>query len=143
MTAPSPRPLVTRRRVVVSVLLALAAVGIVYAFNLHEEPEPVRYTHAAIVAVMPKPGAEVPRQTEVFVELKPGYDVIDIIVGDDAVQRDDLDVITGLNRFGFVPGEDEAIEKFESGRTCPTVEFVAVTEPKATPQRFSWCFSVD
>lgn len=145
MTAPeaTPRPLVTRRRLVVSVLLALAAVGIVYAFTLHEEPEPVRYTHGAVRTLYPADGDEVPQQTEVFVELQPGYDVKDFVIEGDAVQRDDLDVTTGLNRFRYQPGEGKPIERFASGRTCVTVEFVALADPDGGLEKARWCFFVD
>lgn len=135
MTAPEARPLFTRQRVVVSVLLAVAVVGVVYAFTLHEETEPVRYTHTAVRTAYPEPGDQLPRQTTVFVELQTGYDVKDIVIQGVAVQRDDLEIITGLNRFGYTPGEGKVIEQFQAERTCPTVEFVDPAVPE-----FSWCF---
>ena len=132
----------TRRRIVVSVLLAMAAVGTVYAFTLHEETKPVRYTHAAVKVVSPSPGTQAPRQTTIFVELAVGYDVKDIVLQGTAVQRDDLEVITGLNRFGYTPGEGKVIEKLQPERTCPTVEFVDMSKADAPLEKFSWCFSL-
>lgn len=127
----------------VSVLLALAAVGTVYAFTLHEEPEPVRYTHSAVRTVYPAPGDAVQQQTTVFIELASGYDIKALVIQGTAIQRDDLEVITGLNRFAYTPGEGKVIEEFEPVRTCPTAEFVDVTDPTATLQRFDWCFFYD
>ena len=131
----------TPRRIVVSILLALAAGGVVLAFTLGEEPEEVRYTHPAVRTVYPAPGDGVARQTTVFVELATGYDIKALVIDGTAIQRGDLEVITGLNRFAYTPGEGKVIETFPPGRTCPTAEFVNVTDAAAALQRFSWCFS--
>jgi hypothetical protein len=138
----SAAPAFTRRRVVVSVLLAAAAVGTVYAFTLHEEPEPLRFANPAVRTVYPKPGERVLRQTTVFVELAAGHDVRDIVIQGTAVQRRDLEVIPGLNRFGYTPGEGKVIEELEPERTCPTVEFVDTSVADSPLQSFSWCFSL-
>jgi hypothetical protein len=139
--------LFTARRLVVSVLLAVAGVGIVYAFSLHEDPEPLRYTHEAVRAVHPTPGDQVLRQTTVFVELDSGYDIRDLVVTEasgrvTAFQGQDLDAIVGLNRFAYTPGKGKVVEEFEPGRTCAKAEFVEASRLDAPLQEFSWCFSL-
>lgn len=133
---------VTRRRIVVTMIVAVALGAIVFAFSLHEEEKPLVYTHEAVRIVHPKPGDQVLRQTTIFVELKSGYDVRDIVIQGTAVQRDDLEVIPGLNRFGYTPGKGKVIEELEALRTCPKVEFVNTAVPGAALESFEWCFFV-
>ena len=138
MSARSP---FTTRRLVISVLLAAAAVAMVYAFTLGEDEKPVRFANPAVRNVYPAPGDGVARQTTVFVELATGYDLKALVLQGTAIQKGDLEVITGLNRFAYTPGEGKVIEKFEPGRTCATAEFVELSDTTGALQRFSWCFS--
>ena len=138
------RPLFTTRRVVSSLLLAAAAGGVIAAFTMHEEPKPVVYTNAAVRAVSPKPGEGTTQDATVFIELRPGYALRTIKFGEGGEQIgvQDLDVITGLNRYSFTPGEGKQLERLAAGRTCAEVEFTETTTPDAPLQTFSWCFVV-
>ena len=131
------------RRLVVSLLLAASVVGVVWAFTMHEETEPIRLTHAAVRVASPAPGEQaVPRQSTVFVELDADYALDALQLQGQAVGGDDLQHIAGLNRWSFTPGEDKSIEKLPGGRTCATVEFHHASTP-AEPETFSWCFFVN
>lgn len=150
MTSPSPsagavpgrRPFFTVPRLVMSVLLAAALVAMVYAFTLHEETPPVRYTHTAIRTVYPAPGHLLNRQTTVFVELQPGYTVRALTIQGRSIGGDDLEVITGLNRYSYTPGPGKLVEQFDEGRTCAVAEFSDSNAPGAPLQTYEWCFSL-
>lgn len=144
MTSTSPRgPLFTVRRVVMSLLLAAAVGGMIVAFTMHEEPEPVVYTNAAVRAVEPKPGEQATQRSTVFIELQPGYSLRTLrFDGGTQVGVKEMEVITGLNRFGYTPGEGKQIERLDAGRRCAEVEFADETTAGAPLQTFSWCFVV-
>ena len=136
------RPFFTVQRLVLSVLLAAAVVGMVFAFSLHEETPPVVYTHSAIRTVYPQPGDLLNRQTTVFVELEVGYTVRALTINGRSIGADDLDVIEGLNRYSYTPGEGKLIEQFDEGRTCALAEFSDSNAPGAGLQTYEWCFSL-
>jgi len=126
-----------------SVLLALAAVGIVAAFSMHEEPRPVVYTNSAVKAVSPKPGEGTTQDATVFIELQPGFALRTLrFDNSEQIAAEDLDVIAGLNRYSFTPGEGKQIVRLDAGRTCAEVEFADTVAPTASLQTFSWCFDV-
>lgn len=131
----------TPRRIVISLLLAASVVGIVVAFTMHEETEPLRLTHEAVEVVSPEPGEQVLRQTTVFVELKADYTLDALQIDGRAVGGDDLEHIEGLNRWSFTPGDGKSIEEHDEGRNCATAEFHRVGTTDA-PQTFTWCFSL-
>lgn len=129
------------RRIVISLLLAASVVGIVVAFTMHEEREPLRLTHEAVRVVSPEPGEQVLRQTTVFVELQPDYTLDALQIQGRAVGGDDLEHIPGLNRWSFTPGDGKSIEEHDEGRNCATAEFHRSAAVDA-PDTFTWCFSL-
>jgi hypothetical protein len=133
--------LLTARRVVVSLLLAAAVFGVVWAFTMHEETEPIRLTHVAVKVVSPAPGEQVPRQATVFVELKPGYTLNALQVQGRAIGGDDLEHIAGLNRWSFTPGDGMSIEELDEGRNCAVAEFHR-NDASSKADTFTWCFSL-
>ncbi len=135
--------LFTVRRLVMSVLLALAAGGMVVAFTMHEEPRPAVYTNAAVKAVSPKPGEGATQDATVFIELQPGYALRTLRFNSgEQIGAQDLDVIAGLNRYSFSPGGTKQVKRLDAGRTCAEVEFVDTRVAGESLQTFSWCFVV-
>jgi DUF971 family protein len=131
------------RRLVITLLLALSVGGIVWAFTMHEETEPVRITHAAVKVVSPEAGEQtVPRQSTVFIELEPDYALDALQLQGQAVGGDDLQHLAGLNRWSFTPGEGKTIEKLPGGRTCAVAEFHRISG-EGSADRYSWCFFVN
>lgn len=136
-------PLFTPRRVVMSLLLALAAGGMIVAFTMHEEPRPVVYTNAAVKAVSPKPGEGATQDATVFIELQPGYALRTLrFDSGEQMAAEDLDVIVGLNRYSFTPGKGKQVQRLDAGHTCAEVEFNRTAVPDDPLQTFSWCFDV-
>ncbi len=140
-TAGRAAKLFTARRVVSSVLLAVALVGFVMAFVLHDDSPNPRLRPQAVRTVSPEPGSLQLRQTEIFVELEPAYRGT-LSVNETTIPDDQLQVIEGLNRISFTPGPDREIEELPPGRTCAEVTYELVTAPDVEPARYRWCFNV-
>lgn len=135
--------LFTVRRVVISVLLAGAVGALITAFTMHEEPKVPIYTNAAVRAVSPAQSEHATQRSTVFIELQPSYSLRTLQFDHgDQIAVQDLDVITGLNRYAYTPGEGKQIARLEAGRRCATVEFSDATQADAPLQTFSWCFVV-
>lgn len=140
-TAAGTARLFTARRVVSSVLVAVAVVGFAMAFVLHDDSPNPRLRPQAVRAVSPEPGSLQLRQTEIFVELEPTYRGT-LSVNGTTIPDDQLQVIDGLNRISFTPGPDRELESLPPGRTCAEVTYHLVTTPDVEPTRYRWCFSV-
>ena len=142
VTAPgSAARLFTARRVVSSVLLAVAFAGLYLAFVLHDDSPNPRLRPQAVRTVSPEPGTLQLRQTEIFAELEPAYRGT-LSVNGTVIPDDQLEVIEGLNRVSFTPGADRELESLPPGRTCAEVSYELVTDPGAEPGRYRWCFNV-
>ena len=142
MTAPRrANRLFTPRRVVSSVLLAVAFAGMYMAFILHDDTPNPKLRPSAVRTVSPEPASLQLRQTEIFVELQPAYRGT-LAVNGTAIPDDQLDVIVGLNRYSFTPGEGQEISELPPGRTCAVVTYELVTDVNAEPGSYRWCFNV-
>jgi len=139
-TRPADR-LFTPRRVVSSLLLAVAFAGLYMAFVLHDDSPNPKLRPSAVRTVAPEPATLQLRQTEIFVELEPAYRGT-LTVNGTPIPDDQLDVIVGLNRYSFTPDEGKEIDELPPGRTCAEVTFLLVTDENAEPGRYRWCFNV-
>ena len=142
MTAPARATrLFTARRVVSSVLLAVAFAGLYMAFILHDDSPNPRLRPTAVRTVSPDPGTLQLRQTEIFAELEPAFRGT-LTVNGTPIPDDQLQVIEGLNRISFTPGEGRELDKLPPGRTCAVVRFEPIADPGAEPGSYRWCFNV-
>ena len=142
MVAPtSRRPLFTLSRVVMSVLLAVAFAGMYVAFTEHDDSPNPRLRPAAIRTVSPEPDSLQLRQTEIFAELDPVFTAT-MTVNGTPIPDDQLQVIEGLNRYSYTPGQGKEIEELPPGRTCATVEYQRRGDLGSLPTTYRWCFDV-
>ncbi|HUP69236.1 MAG TPA: hypothetical protein VM142_05410 [Acidimicrobiales bacterium] len=132
---------VTVPRVVVSVLLAFAVASMYVAFTEHDDSPNPRLRPQVIRAISPLPASLQLRQTEIFVELAPQFTGA-LTVNGTPVPDDQLDVIEGLNRYAFTPGQGKEIEELPPGRACAVVDYTPVTETSAQGGSYRWCFNV-
>ncbi len=133
----------TLRRVVISVLLALAGALLVVAATLTEEPEVLVPNDEAVNFVAPQPNTVLAlRQTEVVVQLDIGYELDALIVNNTAVGGDDLVHVAATNRYSYTPGEGKTIEQFPEGRNCVTAEFHEAGQPPERGRQYTWCFQL-
>jgi hypothetical protein len=123
----------------VSAILAVALVLLVMAFATKGE-EPTTVRRAGLVRVFPVSGTVALRQEAIGAELEFGYegririDRIDI-------PDDQLDVIQGINRVSFTPGEGKEISTLDEGRHCVSVFFWPTSSGDASPSQHTWCFT--
>ncbi|HEX7166635.1 MAG TPA: hypothetical protein VF230_06620 [Acidimicrobiales bacterium] len=134
------RPLLFR--IVSGVALVVAALAMFLAFDRgRDEEPPVR--RGAIVRVFPQPNTVALRQDAVGVELAFGY-TGSITIDRRVIPDDQLDVVPGINRVSFTPGDGKEIEELDEGRHCATVEYRSAspdaTPGAATPRDYTWCF---
>lgn len=134
--------IVTVPRMVMSVLLAFALASLYVAFSEHDESPNPRLRPSAVRTVSPLPASLQLRQTEIFVELAPQFTAA-LTVNGIPVPDDQLDVIEGLNRYSFTPGEGKEIERLPPGRACAVVDYTPVAGAEgATGGSYRWCFNV-
>lgn len=140
---PAARParILSARRVVSSVLLAVAFGGLIAAFTMHDDTPNPRLRPRAVRTVSPEPDSLQLRQTEIFVELDPTYTAT-LAVNGTPIPDDQLDVIEGLNRYSYSPGADKEIDELPPGRTCAVVTFDLAVTPGGDPGSYRWCFNV-
>ena len=139
--AMGPRRLLSVRRVVISILLALSAAGLYVAFTLHEETPATPFRPSVVTVVSPEPGSLEVRQTEIFYELASEYDGT-LRVGGVEIPEDEIDVIEGLNRISFTPGEGKEIEALEPGAQNATAIFWPRAEGRRAALTYTWRFNV-
>ncbi len=135
------RRLVTLPRVVMSLLLAVAAAGMYVAFTLHEETPSSQIRPAPVRLVYPEPRSLEVRQTTVFYELASGYDGT-LRIGGVEIPMDQLDVIEGLNRISFTPGAGKEIESLEPGSQIVTAVFWPRAQGRRGALTYTWRFRV-
>lgn len=142
--------MITTRRVVISVLLTLAAGLLIYSFTLvRPDNAPVVFKNSSVKTVSPMIGALVLRESSVAITLAPGYqlatqglDGMSISAGGavTGIPQDQIAVTPAQNQYVFLPTGGGVLSELPVGRVCAIAEIVQDTTPSATPQAFSWCF---
>jgi hypothetical protein len=142
---------ITRRRVVVSLLLAFAAAIMVYGFSgVRPEDTPVLYKNAAVIGVSPAEGAtSVLRQSSVSVTLASGYELdtqtafgmsISVEGSVTGIPEDQIQYISAENQYTFDPSAGEAYSELPLGKVCVDLVISKTANPNLSPTNFSWCF---
>lgn len=148
---------INKERLVISALVALALGLIVYGFASAQTGEPsFKITDAAVEGVYPKPDSIVLRQSEVRVDLAPGYRGVLIIDGQEIPTFDlmasDQTTSNGIqfdavfdpaqNTVSFTPKVGATIEAFSPDRHTVTAVFWKLDESRDQSRRITWSFKV-
>jgi hypothetical protein len=157
-------PLETRgrviaRRVVIAALVVACLAGLVVAALLSAGPgEEAVSSGSPIVRQVPGDGDTALRQSEVGVELTPGWEgqlvVNGVLIPDEQLQGRDPSATNELgepaasqgnapNLLFFQPGEGKVIEQFSTGRVCAAATYFRTADGLGTARTTSWCFEVD
>jgi hypothetical protein len=151
-----------RRLLVCSFVIAAGLTMVILGFQASVTGRKALALPATIEDIDPVRGAvRVPAQTEVFVDLLPGYTGVLVIDGVEleTVDRSELgaaDQVPGQQvslpaktiyekgnaTLTFVPAEGAAIESFTQGTHTATVIFWKVLESRQRSQSYTWTFSV-
>ena len=96
---------------------------------------------SAVLAVVPAPGAQAPRQGPIGAQLAQGW-VVNVTI--EGVPIPDSQLTAGtreLNEFFFIPGAGKVIETLQPGRTCVDVVATSLVDTNSPPVSYGWCFS--
>lgn len=131
----------TRQRIVISLLLAVAVVGIVFAFQMHEETEePVRI--GAVQRVFPPQGQAMLKQDTLYADLSFPYTgklVIDEVeIPDTQLKRIQVGEAT---RLSFTPAPDSVTGSLEAGKHHAVVSYWLPDRPEEV-SGYSWDFTI-
>jgi hypothetical protein len=138
------------------VILGIVGLVVALALTTRASPEDLAVTgNPAIEGLLPERNAEVLRQTEIGIDLAPGY-AAELVIDGVAIPEDEMNILrdvenpnasssargsfgTTLNRFTFQPLEGRAIEELLGDRHCVIAYFWPLSDPKAR-QAERWCF---
>jgi hypothetical protein len=140
------RRLITPRRVIISLLLAACAVGLVYGASIgRPDNKPILYTDPAIRSLTPQPGTAAPRQARIGVTLNTPYTLAQqntsgMSINGQGIPEDEIDVVAGLNQFFYTPGPGKEVSSLPPGRNCATLMIRRATDPADNGHPYSWCF---
>ncbi|HEX4979530.1 MAG TPA: hypothetical protein VFV35_05650 [Acidimicrobiales bacterium] len=141
-------------RALVAGLLLGAGLLLYFAFDTGREEEPA-VRRGAILRVFPQPSTVALRQDAIGADLAFGYSAV-LSIDDVRIPEDQVDVVAGINRWSFTPGEGKEIEELAEGRHCASIEYLTPTLTSSTlvppgtatstalperPRVYSWCFN--
>jgi hypothetical protein len=154
MTSPARPAFSTRYKLTITALIASAAVLIgiaVWATDTENEDEvavsgggEAPSGGPVVEQTTPRDGSEALSQTQIGIDLAPGYDGR-LVVNSVEVPDEDVDKDTNLNQIVFVPSEGKAVEELPSGQeTCVLALYwpLAEGEGGAGSGSYRWCFDV-
>jgi hypothetical protein len=107
------------RRVVIVALLVVAVGLIALSGRYKGEPTEPSLIDAAAEQLVPNDGATALRQSEIGIDLAPGWDA-DLRINGVDVPEDEERRVEGLNQVFFTPGEGQIIEQLAPGRVDVT-----------------------
>jgi len=130
-----------KRRIVMSLIAALAVAGFVFAFSA-PKPEEAGPLPPAVERVAPAGGDLDLRQITIAADLAPGYTGY-LLLDNVEVPRDDLQIVPALNSITLVPLAGSDYEALQPGSHCATVVYRRIGEPEtAVGGQFRWCFEL-
>jgi hypothetical protein len=127
------------RRVVVSIVAAIAITGIGLGFSMGTKPK--TETRTGIESVSPLPGDLDLRQVQVGVDLSPGYTGILYLDGVE-IPEDDLQRVPALNTITLRPQEGSPYKQLAPGSHNAMVEYWLITEGRSRPHVYRWSFNL-
>ena len=126
------------RRVIMSLIAALAVGGLVFAFSGPTQ-DGDRDLPPAVEAVFPVGGNLELRQVSVVADLAPGYTGYLAIDGNE-VPEDDVQFVDALNTLTLRPQPGSDFATLEAGSHCATVFYRRIGTPRANSSAYRWCF---
>jgi hypothetical protein len=143
-----PTPADTRYRILVGLALAVVAVLLFAAVKLTntgedaDEPASVRAAPGVVEHLQPPQGSQIPRQSEIGIDLAPGYDGT-LIVDGVPIPGDQERRVPQQNQIYFTPGKGQVIEELRAGQVCMTAVVWKSSVGRGNDDKsFNWCFGV-
>lgn len=129
-----------RRRVVMSLVAAVAIGGFVYV-GLAPSGDRLPSVPSAIESVFPQGGNLELRQTAIYADLAPGYTGNLRIDGEEVVD-DDLQIVDAINTVALKPQPDSRWAEIPPGRHCASIEYREIGRPRSQSNSYTWCFNL-
>ncbi len=131
------------RRVILTVLIVGSLVGLFFTGKaaVTGGSESSSALPAVVDRLIPPSGSEVPRQSQVGIDVADGHDAylqingVEIRTAEDGLIKD---LGTGLVQ--FQPGPGKPVEELNSGQNCIVAFVYDETDGPETAQPVSWCF---
>jgi hypothetical protein len=120
-------------------LLAVAVVSLGVLIGTGRPGSPGQVSDDAILAAVPEPDSQAPRQSRVGVRLDSAWALDLLVIGGRAIPPDQVDTRPSLNEWIFEPAAGKALERLEAGRVCVAVTITRVIDPPDT-RTSGWCF---
>lgn len=133
---PRPPQLVTPRRILLSLILGAAAVGIFVSFAQTRTEEGPRYIDSAIEAVYPAAGDLDLRQARIGIDLHTGYTAL-LFVDGVRIPEDQLERVEPLSQVFYTPGRGKETGALEPGRHCATAQLWRIVESSRNSRNYS------
>lgn len=152
MTDPTPTPtgptrpassLRYRLAVTAAMLVAFGALFLgVRATETGDEDAATASRPDVVEHLIPRRGAEVLQQTEIGIDLGPGYEGA-LILNGTAIPTDELRLVPEQNQVFFAPGPDRTFETLPAGQSCVTaIVWKSANGRGPEDLSFQWCFDV-
>jgi hypothetical protein len=133
--------LLTPRRLVISLILALSLTGMGWALNQTRTTPRFVYKDSAIHLIVPSEGDLDLRQARIGVEIDAAWtgvlQIDGVEIPEDQVQR-----VVGLNQIYYTPGPGKETGALAPGRHCATAFVWRINQTRDQGHPFSWCFNV-
>ena len=135
---PTGRIEVVLRRLIMTLIAAVAVGGLVFAFSGPTQEDDSKLP-PAVEAVFPVSGNLELRQVTVVADLAAGYTGYLAIDGNE-VPEDDVRFEPALNTLTLRPQPDSDFAQLEAGSHCATVFYRQIGQPRTNSSDFLWCF---
>ena len=132
------------RRVVMVGLLVLAAGLVWISASYKGEPEKPSLTDSAVEQLVPGRDTTALRQSEIGIDLTPGWDA-DLRINGVDIPEDEERIVPGLNQVFFTPGKGKIIEQLGPGVVDVTAIIWRPTEGETRDhgsRTVTWTFHV-
>jgi hypothetical protein len=131
-----------RHRLLIGGLVAAAGVALFFGVRATETGDGEPGSPSKVVEhFIPGEGDSVIRQSELGVDLAPGYEGALVINGVE-IPTEDLRLVPEQNQVFFTPGEGKAVEQLRAGLNCVEAEAWKSADGRGTANDrfFTWCF---
>lgn len=143
---PPRRPSSWRYRIGNSAAMVLAALALWAGLRAtqtgEEDAAMVNGRPDVVEHLQPRNGAEALQQSEIGIDLTPGYEG-GLILNGTAIPTDELRLVPEQNQVFFAPGPGRTFETLPSGTNCVTAIVWRSSEGRGSRDlSFQWCFDV-
>jgi hypothetical protein len=143
---PPRQPSSLRYRIVITIAMVAAALALWAGLRAtqtgDEDRAMVNGRPDVVEHFQPRNGAEALQQSEIGIDLTPGYEG-GLILNGTAIPTDELRLVPEQNQVFFAPGPGRTFETLPSGTNCVTAIVWRSSEGRGGRDlSFQWCFDV-